>query len=145
MSADAPPRLLLRIADNGIGMAPETLARLFSSFSQAEASTTRRFGGTGLGLAICKRLIDLMRGEITVQSAAGEGSVFSVSLPAEPVPGSRARIYPTSAASTASSSAPAPRPTISASTWTTPARGCNRRRISTAPPGRPRACIGPWW
>jgi CheY-like chemotaxis protein/HPt (histidine-containing phosphotransfer) domain-containing protein len=80
---ESPPRLVLRVADNGIGMAPETVANLFSSFTQAEVSTTRRFGGTGLGLAICKRLVTLMNGEIDVQSTLGEGSVFTVALPFE--------------------------------------------------------------
>ena len=83
--APEPARLVLRFADNGIGMAPETLAQLFSSFTQAEVSTTRRFGGTGLGLAICKRLVTLMNGEIEVQSALGQGSTFTVTLPFEPV------------------------------------------------------------
>jgi CheY-like chemotaxis protein/HPt (histidine-containing phosphotransfer) domain-containing protein len=73
----------LRFADNGIGMASETLANLFSSFTQAEVSTTRRFGGTGLGLAICKRLVALMNGEIDVHSVLGEGSIFTVTLPFE--------------------------------------------------------------
>lgn len=78
-----PLRLVFRIADNGIGMTPETRDILFTAFTQAEVSTTRRFGGTGLGLAICKRLVDLMDGEIAVESAAGEGSVFTVTLPFE--------------------------------------------------------------
>ena len=78
-----PERLVLRFADNGIGMASETLANLFSSFTQAEVSTTRRFGGTGLGLAICKRLVALMNGEIDVHSVLGEGSIFTVTLPFE--------------------------------------------------------------
>jgi signal transduction histidine kinase/CheY-like chemotaxis protein/HPt (histidine-containing phosphotransfer) domain-containing protein len=85
-----PPRLSMRFADNGIGMAPDTLAHLFSSFRQAEISTTRRFGGTGLGLAICKRLVTLMNGDIQVQSTLGEGSTFTVTLPLEVVAGSTA-------------------------------------------------------
>ncbi|HET6599263.1 MAG TPA: ATP-binding protein, partial [Burkholderiaceae bacterium] len=89
-----PPRLVLRFADNGIGMAPETLTQLFSSFTQAEVSTTRRFGGTGLGLAICKRLVALMGGEIDVQSALGEGSTFTVTLPLEAVEGGTGRRDP---------------------------------------------------
>jgi signal transduction histidine kinase/CheY-like chemotaxis protein/HPt (histidine-containing phosphotransfer) domain-containing protein len=89
-----PPRLVLRFADNGIGMTPETLAQLFSSFTQAEVSTTRRFGGTGLGLAISKRLVSLMAGEIHVDSALGEGSTFTVTLPFEAVPATPARRYP---------------------------------------------------
>lgn len=79
----APLRLALRIADNGIGMTPDTLDQLFTPFTQAEVSTTRRFGGTGLGLTICKRLVDLMQGEIRVESTPGAGSAFTVTLPFE--------------------------------------------------------------
>jgi signal transduction histidine kinase/DNA-binding NarL/FixJ family response regulator len=81
-----PSRLVLSVADNGIGMAPDTLAGLFAPFTQAESST-RRFGGTGLGLAICKRIVDLMGGTIEVTSTLGAGSQFSVVLPFEPVEG----------------------------------------------------------
>ncbi len=77
----APLELSFRVADNGIGIAPEVLKTLFTPFTQAEISTTRRFGGTGLGLAICRRLIGLMRGEIAVTSTPGSGSVFTVTLP----------------------------------------------------------------
>ena len=91
LDTGTPPRLVMRVADNGIGMAPSTLAHLFSSFTQAEISTTRRFGGTGLGLAICKRLVTLMNGDIQVQSTLGEGSTFTVTLPLEVVAGSTAR------------------------------------------------------
>ena len=94
LAGDAPARLVLRIADNGIGMAPETLERLFTSFTQAEVSTTRRFGGTGLGLAISKRLVTLMGGEITVQSSLGQGSTFTVRLPCEEVQGHVPRALP---------------------------------------------------
>lgn len=73
--------LELRVADNGIGMDSETLAGLFVAYKQADGSTTRRFGGTGLGLAITKHLVDLMDGDITVQSAPGSGTVFTVVLP----------------------------------------------------------------
>ena len=86
--------LVLRVTDNGIGMGPETLATLFNSFTQAEASTTRRFGGTGLGLAICQRLVTLMGGAIDVQSAIDEGSTFSVTLPVEAVAGIAPRPAP---------------------------------------------------
>jgi len=79
----APLRLTLRVTDNGIGMAPETLANLFAPFTQAEQSTQRRFGGTGLGLAICKRIVELMGGTIEASSAFGAGSQFCVSLPFE--------------------------------------------------------------
>ncbi len=76
-------RLRIGVRDSGIGIAPENQARIFSDFSQAEASTTRRYGGTGLGLAICKRLVGLMGGELSVISALGQGSDFhfEISLP----------------------------------------------------------------
>lgn len=71
-------RVKLRIAvkDSGIGISPDQLIRIFEGFTQAEASTTRRFGGTGLGLVICKRLVELMGGELQVESQVGEGSRF---------------------------------------------------------------------
>ncbi|MDO8932624.1 MAG: ATP-binding protein, partial [Rhodocyclaceae bacterium] len=70
----------LSISDNGIGMDAATQARLFSPFTQADASTTRRFGGTGLGLSIARNLAELMGGDIRVDSAPGQGSTFSVRL-----------------------------------------------------------------
>ena len=73
--------LLLRIIDNGIGMTPEVMSRLFQPFTQADASTSRQFGGTGLGLSISHQLVLLMGGQITVISVPGEGSEFTVSLP----------------------------------------------------------------
>jgi PAS domain S-box-containing protein len=68
------------VQDSGIGIAPESQAHIFSGFSQAEASTTRRFGGTGLGLAISSRLVGLLGGEMSLQSAPGQGSTFSFQL-----------------------------------------------------------------
>ncbi|APW39588.1 hypothetical protein RD110_22235 [Rhodoferax koreense] len=71
----------LVVADNGVGMRTETVERLFSPFTQADASTTRRFGGTGLGLSISQRLVMLMRGNISVCSEIGQGSTFTARLP----------------------------------------------------------------
>ncbi len=75
--------LRFSVRDTGIGMPPEQLNRIFDSFTQADASFTRRYGGIGLGLTICKRLAELMRGSISVESAPGAGSCFHVTLPFE--------------------------------------------------------------
>lgn len=73
---DTSVLLQVSISDTGIGISPEQLERIFDGFTQAEASTSRRFGGTGLGLVICKRLVELMGSELKVESRPGEGSRF---------------------------------------------------------------------
>jgi PAS domain S-box-containing protein len=72
--------LVLQIEDDGIGMPPESIHRLFEPFTQAESSTTRHYGGTGLGLSICRKLVEMMGGYIEVNSLVGFGSCFSVFL-----------------------------------------------------------------
>jgi two-component system sensor histidine kinase/response regulator len=83
-TTDGESVVRVEVADSGIGIAPEQLERLFTSFTQADSSTTRRYGGTGLGLAICKRLVELMGGTIGVESAPGQGAIFWFTLPFEP-------------------------------------------------------------
>ncbi len=73
--------IYFRITDDGIGMTPEQQKKLFKSFTQVDASTTRRFGGTGLGLAITKTFVEMMGGSISVSSTFGKGSTFTVHLP----------------------------------------------------------------
>jgi signal transduction histidine kinase/CheY-like chemotaxis protein len=78
---DAQDEVTLIVADTGIGMTPEQAARLFEPFTQAESSTTRRFGGTGLGLSICLRLAQLMGGRIDLQSSPGKGTTLRLVVP----------------------------------------------------------------
>ncbi len=73
--------LLIRVIDNGIGMSQSAIATVFEPFSQADTSTTRRFGGTGLGLPITKRIVEMMGGELTINSEEGDGSTFAATIP----------------------------------------------------------------
>jgi signal transduction histidine kinase len=75
--------LTFRVSDTGIGMTPEQLGRLFQPFSQAEATTSKEYGGTGLGLVLSRRFCQMMGGDITVESAPGQGTTFTIQLPSE--------------------------------------------------------------
>ncbi len=90
---DGSEWVVFRVSDTGIGLSSEQIVRLFQSFTQADASTTRKFGGTGLGLALTRRFSQMMGGDVTVHSVPAEGSVFTIKLPAvvsemvaEPIP-----------------------------------------------------------
>ena len=82
---DGVPALRFAVTDSGIGMTPEQLEKLFRPFTQADESTTRRFGGTGLGLTITRHFAQMMGGDVTVESTFGQGTTFTVLLPAEVV------------------------------------------------------------
>jgi PAS domain S-box-containing protein len=81
--SDGRPWVAFRVSDTGIGLTEEQIGRLFTAFSQAEASTSSKYGGTGLGLAITRRICQLMGGDVGVESAPGRGSTFTIRLPAQ--------------------------------------------------------------
>ncbi len=81
MLRDSSERIVMAVKDQGIGMTPEQLGRLFQAFVQADSSTTRKYGGTGLGLTISRRFCEMMGGDIRVASQLGEGSTFTIELP----------------------------------------------------------------
>ncbi len=90
---DGVPCVEFVVTDTGVGMTPEQSRKVFDPFTQADVTTTRKYGGTGLGLAIVSRFCDLMGGTVSVDSRPGEGSRFTVRLPlqmvdaaAEPIP-----------------------------------------------------------
>ncbi len=96
LASDDPEHPLVRfeVEDTGIGMSPEPCRRVFDSFVQADGSTTRKFGGTGLGLAIAKRIIEMMNGEIGVESELGKGSKFWFRIPLERDPTNTEENFP---------------------------------------------------
>jgi signal transduction histidine kinase len=71
----------IAISDTGIGMTPDQMGKLFQEFSQASSTTASKYGGTGLGLAISRRFCQMMGGDVTVESAPGRGSTFTIRLP----------------------------------------------------------------
>ncbi|MCW8344824.1 ATP-binding protein [Vibrio sp. ZSDZ65] len=86
--------LQFKVIDDGIGMTPEQIQTLFQSFTQADSSTTRKYGGTGLGLAITKKLVTLMRGDISVTSQPNQGSIFTFTAQFAEVANSNKALYP---------------------------------------------------
>ena len=89
-------QIICFVRDTGVGIAPEFLGQLFQPFRQVDASTTRRHGGTGLGLCICRQLVEMMHGEIWVESEPNVGSTFAFSIPlcTQPDSGATAQLPP---------------------------------------------------
>ncbi len=103
-SGCSQPRLTIEVCDTGIGLTPEQCGRIFDSFTQADESTTRRFGGTGLGLAISRNLAHLLGGELVVESTLGSGSLFRLELPIDATAQTLAAGAPAAATAAASES-----------------------------------------
>src|SRR5207253_8046356 len=78
---DGQAQMCLRVQDTGIGIPKSQESKLFQKFTQADSSTTRKYGGTGLGLAICKNIAEMMHGTIAVSAAPERGSIFTVEIP----------------------------------------------------------------
>ncbi|TVP70027.1 MAG: response regulator [Rhodobacteraceae bacterium] len=89
LEADSPEQLVIKVHDTGIGMSPDHVARIFDPFAQADTSISRRFGGTGLGMSIVQRLVGLMGGELQIDSALGEGTRTTITLPLAAYSGGR--------------------------------------------------------
>jgi two-component system sensor histidine kinase/response regulator len=87
-------RLRFEVRDTGIGIEPERIGKLFDAFEQSDSSTTRRFGGTGLGLAVTRQLVELMRGEVGVESTPGAGSMFWVTVQVQPAAAAQVATLP---------------------------------------------------
>jgi signal transduction histidine kinase len=75
--------LTFQVTDNGIGISPQQIEHVFEAFTQADSSTSRKYGGTGLGLTISREFCEMLGGKISVESNPGQGSVFTVSLPVD--------------------------------------------------------------